>query len=80
MEKPVSLCTVVEKAWKTPAKARPTSTVTGQASSTPTQDSNTPKGAITSRKTPQVVATRNSTNSSWAATMSATARGLAVIA
>ncbi len=80
MANPSWVLIVEEKAWKRPAKLSPTSMHTGQARSTPHQDRNTWNGASTSRNTPQVDATRKTTNSSCAATMSATASGEAVIA
>ncbi len=63
-----------------PPNASPTSISTGHASSTPQTDANTPNGAITSRKTPEVVASRNTTNTRCAAAMSGTDSGVAAIA
>src|SRR3954451_21053308 len=77
---PDSLRMVAEYAKKTPANASPTSTSTGSASTTPTADVNTPNGAITSRNTALVVATRNVTNNRCAATTSGTASGVPTIA
>ena len=78
-EKALSSLSPAEKAKIGAAKARPTRSWTGKASTAPHTVAKTPNGAITTRKTAQVSPTRKSTKPRWPSTTSRTESGVAVM-